>query len=471
MLNVVWSRGLLPRPASAVKSGRREGIGPLMTQNLIAALRAEKGGRLAGEARAPGDKSISHRALILGALARGETTATGLLEGHDVLRTAAAMRALGATVERDLAPDGPVWRVAGAKWRDPERPLYFGNSGTGCRLVLGAAAGQGVSARLDGDQSLRGRPMGRVAEPLSRMGAEIEATGGKLPASLRARALRAIDYRLPVASAQVKSAILLAALGASGVTRVVEPSPTRDHTERMLTAFGATIGVSDVGEGRVIELAGGQSLAAAAIAVPGDPSSAAFLVAAAAIVPGSDILVRNVLVNPLRAGFFETLKEMGARLDLQSRREEGGELVADIRARHSNLQGVAVPASRAASMIDEYPILGVVAAFAKGETYMPGIEELRVKESDRLAALEAGLRANGVATESGPDWLRVRGRDGDVVGGGVVATHLDHRIAMSFIVMGLASARSVGIDDASMIATSFPDFAGLLRSLGATIAA
>jgi len=434
-------------------------------------MRAETGGRLAGEARAPGDKSISHRALIFGALARGETTATGLLEGHDVLRTAAAMRALGATVERDLGSGGPVWTITGANWRDPDRPLYFGNSGTGCRLVLGAAAGQGVSARFDGDQSLRSRPMGRVAKPLTRMGADIEATGGKLPASLRAKALRAIDYRLPVASAQVKSAILLAGLGASGVTKVSEPSPSRDHTERMLAAFGATVSVSGEGEGRVIELAGGQSLAAVAIAVPGDPSSAAFLVAAATIVPGSDILVRNVLVNPLRAGFYETLKEMGASLEFQSLREDGGELVADIRARHSTLQGVAVPASRAASMIDEYPILGVVAAFAQGDTYMPGIEELRVKESDRLAALEAGLRANGVETDSGPDWLRVAGRKGDVAGGGVVATHLDHRIAMSFLIMGLASGRSVGVDDASMIATSFPDFAGELRSLGAKIVA
>lgn len=442
-----------------------------MPQNLVAPMRAEKSGRLAGEARAPGDKSISHRALILGALARGETTASGLLEGHDVLRTAAAMRALGAVVERDPGPEGPIWRITGAKWRDPDRPLYFGNSGTGCRLVLGAAAGQGVSALFDGDQSLRGRPMSRVADPLSRMGADIESAGGKLPASLRARALRGIDYRLPVASAQVKSAILLAGLGASGVTKVSEPSASRDHTERMLAAFGATLRIGGEGEGRVIELAGGQSLVAAAIAVPGDPSSAAFLVAAATIVPGSDILVKNVLVNPLRAGFYETLKEMGARVDFLSLREDGGELVADIRARHSRLQGVLVSASRAASMIDEYPILGVVAAFARGDTHMQGIEELRVKESDRLAALESGLRANGVETDSGTDWLQVRGRDGDVAGGGAVTTHLDHRIAMSFLVMGLASARSVGVDDASMIATSFPDFADGLRRLGAKIVA
>ncbi|MFZ5618150.1 MAG: 3-phosphoshikimate 1-carboxyvinyltransferase [Pseudomonadota bacterium] len=432
-------------------------------------LRAARRGALTGEAAAPGDKSISHRALIFGALAEGESTAKGLLEGHDVLRTAAAMRALGAEVERDLGKEGPVWRIRGARWRDPERPLYFGNSGTGCRLVLGAAAGQEISARIDGDQSLRSRPMRRVSEPLAAMGAKIEMRDGKLPLALHSSVLSGVEYRLPVASAQVKSAVLLAGLGARGETAVIEPTPSRDHTERMLRAFGADIEIETVGGGRRIRLRGGQKLRPARVEVPGDPSSAAFLAAAAAIAPGSDILVRGVLVNPLRAGFYETLKEMGARIDIENAREENGEPIADIRVRHSALKGVCVPASRAASMIDEYPVLAVVAAFAAGETHMPGIEELRVKESDRLAAIEAGLKANGVATASGPDWLSVAGRGGDVAGGAIVATHLDHRIAMSFLVMGLASAKPVAVDDASMIATSFPSFVDLMRSLGADL--
>lgn len=440
-----------------------------MTADLTRGLRAARKGALIGETLAPGDKSISHRALIFGALAEGESVARGLLEGHDVLRTAAAMRALGAQVERDLTDAGPVWRIEGAKWRNPDRPLYFGNSGTGCRLVLGGAAGQGVSARFDGDQSLRSRPMRRVTEPLAAMGARIATREGRLPLDLSPGALRSVDYRLPVASAQVKSALLLAGLGAKGMTRITEPTPSRDHTERMLTAFGASVSIKADGAGRIIALAGGQSLKATAIDVPGDPSSAAFLAAAAAIAPGSDVLVRNVLVNPLRAGFYETLKEMGVRIDFENGREASGEPVADIRVRHSTLKGVSVPAARAASMIDEYPILAVVAAFAVGETYMPGIEELRVKESDRLAAIEAGLKANGVETESGRDWLRVIGRNGDVAGGAQVTTHLDHRIAMSFLVMGLASDRPISIDDASMIATSFPTFVDLMHSIGADI--
>lgn len=437
----------------------------------VGGMTAAPSGGLRGEAAAPGDKSISHRALIFGALAEGETRATGLLEGHDVIRTAAAMRALGASVERDLTEAGPVWRIAGAKWRDPERPLYFGNSGTGCRLVLGAAAGHGVSARFDGDQSLRSRPMKRVSEPLRLMGAEIETSDGRLPAVLSAAALRGIEYRLPVASAQVKSAVLLAALGADGETVVIEPAPSRDHTERMLKSFGADISVESEGSGKRIRLRSGRKLKAARVEVPGDPSSAAFPVAAAAIVPGSDVLVRNVLVNPLRAGFFETLREMGADISSENRREVSGEPVADIRVRHSPLKGVAVPADRAASMIDEYPILSIVASFASGETRMAGIEELRVKESDRLAAIEAGLKANGVETASGPDWLIVKGRGGDVAGGAAVKTHLDHRIAMSFLVMGLASRKPVAIDDASMIATSFPGFVRLMETLGAKFAA
>jgi len=432
-------------------------------------LTASRQGGLSGRAVAPGDKSISHRALIFGALAEGETLVTGLLEGHDVLRTAAAMRALGASVERDLSDAGPCWRIEGAKWRNPERTLYFGNSGTGCRLVLGAAAGQGVAARFDGDQSLRQRPMARISEPLSLMGAEISSRDGRLPVDLSPSSLNAIEYRLPVASAQIKSATLLAALGAGGETVVIEPTPSRDHTERMLKAFGANVVVEAADGGRRIRLAGGQVLKAARIDVPGDPSSAAFLVAAATIIPGSDVLVRNVLVNPLRAGFFETLSEMGANISFENRREVSGEPVADIRARHATLNGVEVPARRAASMIDEYPILAVVAAFAAGETRMEGVEELRVKESDRLAAIEAGLNANGVATQSGPDWLSVSGMDGAVPGGAAVETRLDHRIAMSFLVMGLASQKPVSIDDASMIATSFPDFVSLMKKLGAAI--
>ncbi len=443
-----------------------------MSVAAVGGLVARRAGALQGEAVAPGDKSISHRALILGALADGETTASGLLEGHDVLRTAAAMRALGAQVERDLGDaTGPLWRIRGAKWRDPERALYFGNSGTGCRLVLGAAAGEGVSASFDGDQSLRRRPMTRIAEPLVAMGASIDSNGGRLPIRLDNSALRGVEYRLPVASAQVKSAILLAALGATGATTIIEPTPSRDHTERMLAAFGANLEVTAEGGGRRIRIEGGQRLKAAGVDVPGDPSSAAFLAAAAVLTPGSDVLIRNALVNPLRAGFYETLREMGADVEFISERIVCGEPVADIRARHSRLRGVKVPGARAASMIDEYPILSVVAAFADGDTLIEGVEELRVKESDRLAAIEAGLGANGIACESGPDWLCVKGRGGAAPGGGRVETRLDHRIAMSFLIMGLASERPVAIDDASMIATSYPEFAATLAGLGAYIGA
>lgn len=440
-----------------------------MRARAALSLAGRRGRALTGHALAPGDKSISHRALLFGALAEGETVATGLLEGDDVLRTAAAMRALGARVERDLTERGAVWRIAGAPWRSPERALYFGNSGTGCRLVLGAAAGQGIAAVFDGDESLRKRPMRRVAEPLMAMGAAITTREGKLPLALTGSRLAGIDYALPVASAQVKSAVLLAGLGATGATTVIEPERSRDHTERMLAAFGARLTISGEGAGRRISIAGGQRLMAAPVDVPGDPSSAAFIAAAAAIAPGSDVTIRNVLVNPLRSGFYETLRDMGGAISFLNERVAGGEPVADIRVRHAPLKGVAVPAARAPSMIDEYPILAVVAAFAKGDTYMPGIEELRVKESDRLAAIEAGLNQNGVDTESGPDWLRVVGRNGDVAGGGLVRTVLDHRIAMSFLVMGLASAKAVTIDDASMIATSYPAFVETMRMLGADI--
>jgi 3-phosphoshikimate 1-carboxyvinyltransferase len=425
---------------------------------------------LAGDVAPPGDKSISHRAILFGAMAEGETIATGLLEGHDVLRTAAAARALGARVERDLTADGPVWRIEGAPWRSPEKALYFGNSGTGCRLMMGSIAGRGVAARFDGDKSLRSRPMRRIAEPLALMGARIETSDGRLPASLAAGRLKGVDYRLPVASAQVKSAVLLAGLGAEGETLIAEPEPSRDHTERMLAAFGANISIGERDGARLIRLAP-SALKATRVDTPGDPSSAAFLAAAAAIVPGSDVLIRNALVNPLRAGFFETLRDMGADISFENQRLLSGEPVADIRVRGGALAGVAVPASRAASMIDEYPILAVVAAFAKGDTYMPGVSELRVKESDRLAAIEAGLAANGVETESGADWLRVFGRDGDVKGGGRVATRADHRIAMSFLILGLASAGPATVDDISMIATSYPNFFDQMQSLGASFRA
>jgi 3-phosphoshikimate 1-carboxyvinyltransferase len=423
---------------------------------------------LKGVVVAPGDKSMSHRALLFGAMAEGETRVAGLLEGEDVLRTGAAMRALGAEVNRRRTADGGLeWRVVGAPWRAPDRALYFGNSGTGCRLVMGAVAGRGVAAAFEGDASLRKRPMERVLAPLRQMGAAAEAQGGKLPVALAAGArLKAIDYAMPTPSAQVKSAILLAGLGADGQTIVRETEPSRDHTERMLGAFGVTVEVSQGAGRRRIALTGGQTLRAAAIDVPGDPSSAAFLAAAALIAPGSDVLIRGVLVNPLRTGFFETLRDMGADLSFENARLQSGEPVADIRARASTLKGVAVPASRAASMIDEYPILSVVAAFAEGETYMPGVSELRVKESDRLAAVEAGLKANGVSVETGPDWLRVFGK-GRPAGGGRVLTQMDHRIAMSFLVMGLGAKDGVEIDDAAMIATSFPTFFDLIRGLGA----
>jgi len=427
---------------------------------------SKRGRPLAGEAGAPGDKSISHRALIFGALARGETTVTGLLESDDVYRTGAAMRALGAEIERD----GGVWRVTGADWGSPEKALYFGNSGTGVRLVFGAAAGAGVAAAFDGDQSLRGRPMGRVLEPLRMMGREAADTDGRLPVKIeKTEGLKAVQCKLAAPSAQVKSAILLAALGAEGKTRVHEPVLCRDHTERMLSAFGVSLEIESDGEtGRFISISGGQTLTACDVTVPGDPSSAAFLVAAAVITPQSDILVKSVLINPLRAGFYETLREMGADIAFENRREQNGEPVADIRARHSQLTGVAVPLERAPSMIDEYPILSIVAAYARGETMMTGLEELRVKESDRVAATETGLAACGVDVKSGPDWLRVRG-EGDVRGGARIKTHHDHRIAMGFLVLGLASEEPVEIDDGAMIATSFPDFAERMRLLGAEI--
>ena len=429
------------------------------------------GASLKGVAKAPGDKSISHRALILGAMASGLTEIHGLLEGEDVRRTAAAMSAFGAGVER--LGEGR-WQVEGrGGLAEPDDVIDCGNAGTGARLIMGAAAGYGLTATFTGDASLRGRPMNRVMGPLGQMGARFVArSGGRLPLSLSGGGLEAISYRLPNPSAQVKSAILLAGLNARGETRVIEPELTRDHTERMLRAFGAEVGVEDGAEGRTISLRGGQALRGATIVVPGDPSSAAFPLVAALVTPGSEVTVEGVLVNPLRAGLFETLKEMGADLTLANRREAGGEPVADITARASSLTGVTVPPARAASMIDEYPILAVAAAFARGPTVMRGIGELRVKESDRIALMARALGACGVGVEEEAEGLVVVGAaeaNHAVRGGAAVITHGDHRIAMSALVLGLAAREAVSIDAAEMIATSFPGFADLMRGLGARL--
>lgn len=434
---------------------------------------ARGGMPLRGTAEVPGDKSISHRALILGALSVGETVITGLLEGQDVLDTATAMRAFGADVTRDA--EG-TWRVHGVGvggFAEPGDVIDCGNSGTGVRLIMGAMATSPITATFTGDASLRSRPMARVTDPLALFGARaVGRAGGRLPMTITGAAdPLPVRYATPVPSAQVKSAVLLAGLNAPGQTVVVEAEATRDHTERMLAGFGAEISTEVTEEGRVITLTGQPELTPQTIAVPRDPSSAAFPVCAALIVEGSDVLVPNIGLNPTRAGLFETLREMGADLGYENLREEGGEPVADLRARFSpGMTGVEVPPERAASMIDEYPILSVVAANATGPTIMRGVGELRVKESDRIAAMAAGLRAAGVEVEEGPDWWIVHGRGaGGVAGGITAATHLDHRIAMSFLCAGLASARPVTVDDAGPIATSFPVFEPLMRGLGARI--
>ncbi|MGE0563372.1 MAG: 3-phosphoshikimate 1-carboxyvinyltransferase [Pseudolabrys sp.] len=437
-------------------------------------LTARRAGPLQGRIRVPGDKSISHRALILGAMTVGETAITGLLEGEDVHRTADAMRALGAQVERTA--EG-VWRVRGVGvggFVSPRGILDFGNSGTGCRLVIGAVAGNPVTATFDGDASLRKRPMRRVLDPLERMGAKIldVAEGGRLPLTIAgARDPMPIEYEPPVPSAQLKSAVLLAGLAAPGETTVVEAEATRDHTEKMLKHFGASIRVKPVGEkgrGRRIVLQGQPELEAAPVVVPADPSSAAFPLAAALLVPGSDVVLEAVMTNPLRTGLYTTLLEMGAALETLEKRSDGGEEIADLRVKASPLKGVEVPADRAPSMIDEYPILAVIAAFAEGQTVMRGLSELRVKESDRLAATAEMLRVNGVEIAIEGDDLIVTGK-GRAPGGGVVVTHMDHRLAMSALVMGLASEQPVQADDTAFIATSFPGFTELMRSLGADL--
>ncbi len=416
----------------------------------------------------PGDKSISHRALILGALAEGRTDITGLLESEDILCTARALQNLGAHVEK---ADG-IWTVIGrglGGLMSPERDLDFGNSGTGARLMMGVVAGHAIRAVFTGDASLRKRPMGRVLDPLKRMGLNIEEEGrNTLPLTLRGTSnLVPIAYRLPVPSAQVKSAVLLAGLLASGTTSVIESEKTRDHTEKMLAYFGAEVTSGPDSEGGVrISVEGRKTLKGKPVAVPGDPSSAAFLVAAAILCPGSDVVVKDVLINPTRVGFYETLSEMGANISFENERELNGERVADVRAKTSVLLGVEVPAERAPSMIDEYPILAALAAFAEGETVMNGLAELRVKESDRLAAMVDGLSACGANAESRGDTLAVSGLS-KVRGGATIRTHMDHRIAMSFLVLGLAAEEPVTVDDASMIATSFPEFRQLMQQAGA----
>jgi len=457
------------------------GVAP-HSQHLAGPAAAVRADRLAGTIRIPGDKSISHRALLFGTLARGRTDITGLLEGHDVLATADAMRAFGAQVTRD--EDG-IWHVDGVgvgALLEPDHTLDFGNAGTGCRLILGLVAGHGITATFDGDASLRKRPMGRVLKPMQEMGARVlQADGNRLPLTLKGTASPIpISYRLPVPSAQVKSAVLLAGLNAPGVTTVIEPERTRDHTERMLAYFGADLAIDDLDDGsRRIALTGRPDLVARPITVPGDPSSAAFPLVAALIVPGSSVRIENVMVNPTRSGLITTLIEMGADITFENEREAGGEPVADLVVAHSALTGIEVPAERAPSMVDEYPVLAVAAAFARGRTVMRGLSELRVKESDRLAAVADGLAVNGVdVTVEGDDLIVAGGvrsggdgsaPDGLVPGGGTVATHLDHRIAMAFLVLGLATKAPVTIDDAAMIVTSFPDFLPMMRGLGADI--
>lgn len=432
-------------------------------------LTASPSARLSGRIRVPGDKSISHRALILGALATGRTRISGLLEAEDVMATARAVAALGAEISRSNGAFEVRGQGVGGL-RAPSSSLDFGNSGTGSRLMLGVVAGHDMQVEFTGDASLCRRPMGRVLAPLTAMGLQADAEEGRATLPLIVRGtedLLPIVYDLPVPSAQVKSAVLLAGMHAPGRTTVVEPLATRDHTERMLAYFGAEISVEDREHGaRAVTVCGDAELQGAAIAVPGDPSSAAFVIAAALISPGSDIVIENVLMNPTRFGFIETLREMGANIELLDQRDEGGEPVGDLRVTASPLQGVRVPPERAPSMIDEYPMLACLAAFAQGETRMEGLAELKVKESDRLGATAAGLVACGVAARVEGDDLIVEGR-GEVKGGGLVETHMDHRIAMAFLTLGLGARAPVTVDDTSMIATSFPDFMPLMTKLGA----
>ena len=429
------------------------------------------GGPLRGTIRVPGDKSISHRSIMLGALAVGETRIAGLLEGEDVLATAAAMRAMGASVERLGDGDWSVHGVGVGALLQPQTPLEMGNSGTSTRLLMGLIASHAITAQFTGDASLSGRPMGRVIEPLSQMGAAFEASaGGRLPLTLRgAWPAVPIEYRLPVASAQVKSAVLLAGLNTAGITTVIEPVPTRDHTERMLRGFGAELSVEiDQDGARVIQLVGEAELRPQTIEVPGDPSSAAFFIVAALIVPGSELLIQNVGLNPTRAGIVTVLRQMGGSIEELNRREVGGEPVADLLVKHSALTGIEVDAALAPSMIDEFPVLFVAAALAQGTTVTKGLDELRVKESDRLSAMAAALTIAGARVSEQHDGLTIEGTGGEPLRGNANArtkTHLDHRIAMSMAVAGLASHDGVEVDDTRPIATSFPMFEALLDGL------
>jgi 3-phosphoshikimate 1-carboxyvinyltransferase len=425
-------------------------------------LTARASGPLAGTIAVPGDKSMSHRALILGGLASGTTTIHGLLEGEDVLATARAVAALGARIERVGAGE---WRVTGGEWRSPIEPVDCGNSGTGARLLMGAAAGFPISVTFTGDESLSGRPMGRVLGPLREMGAGVEAAAGdRMPVTIHGGNLNGLRFVNEKASAQVKSAILLAGLHASGDVEVVEPARSRDHSENMLRAFGV-----EIEGGERVRLGTKRTLIAADVAVPGDPSSAAFPLVAALIVPGSAVTVTGVMLNPLRTGLFTSLVEMGADLTIANARDFGGERVGDVTARFGTLRGVTVAAGRAPSMIDEYPILAIAAAFAKGRSVMHGLAELRVKESDRLAAIIAGLVACGVAAREEGDSLVVEGVGRPPPGGATIDARHDHRIAMSFLTLGLASAAPVTVTGAATIATSFPDYAGLMQRLGADL--
>lgn len=442
-----------------------------MSKTLIISTRNSR--PLRGQLRAPSDKSISHRALILGTSCVGETRVSNLLEADDIMATAKAMQQMGAQIEKT---DDGIWLIKGVGTgglSQPAEPLDFGNSGTGVRLCLGLVASHNMTVEFIGDASLSSRPMGRVLNPLADIGAMVvtddQGQGeDRLPLKLKgARDPLPIEYTLPVASAQVKSAVLLAGLNTPGIMTVIEPQATRDHTERMLSYFGAEVNITPEGGGRRIELTGQPELVPGNISVPADPSSSAFPLVAALIVPGSEVLLEQVMLNPTRTGLITTLLEMGANITIENEREEGGETIGDLRVKASELIGVSVPAARAPSMIDEYPILCVAAAFASGETWMEGLGELRVKESDRLAAMAAGLEACGVEHEESKDALSVFGA-GEVPGGGKIETHMDHRIAMAFLIMGLRSIKPIAIDDGSMIATSFPGFVEKMTALGAT---
>jgi 3-phosphoshikimate 1-carboxyvinyltransferase len=430
-------------------------------------LTSRKSAGLQGSISVPGDKSISHRALILGAMAEGRTEINGLLESDDIMRTAAALQALGVNIEKR----GDSWIVIGrglGGLTQAEKPLDFGNSGTGCRLMMGVVAGHPLRMVFTGDESLCRRPMGRVLDPLRKMGLGIAEEGrSTLPLTLLGTSsLVPVTYRLPVPSAQVKSAVLLAGILAPGRTTVIEAEKTRDHTEKMLSYFGGAIESKAVtGEGLHIWIEGKNNLKGKPVIVPGDPSSAAFLTAAALLCEGSNVLIRNVLINPTRTGFYETLSEMGANIAFENERELNGERVADLRAKTSQLRGVRVPAARAPAMIDEYPCLAALSAFASGETVMEGLAELRVKESDRLSAMVDGLTACGVDAVGSGDTLTVRGGP-KVRGGATIATHMDHRIAMAFLILGLGAEMPVTVDDTSMIGTSFPEFRDLVQGLG-----